>query len=261
MLAGFTHRPVVELSERLAALAPAGLGHAFYGSDGASATEIALKMASTTGATAARPAKTRLRRASPAAITARRSARSRSPTSRSSATPTRRCSIATRSCPRPTRAAAPGESARDVAERAARRSTRISPRHHATTAALIVEPLVQGACGHGDVRPALPCARPRALHALRRAADRRRDHDRLRAHRHAVRVRAGGRSRRTSSACRRASPAATCRCRACSPPTPSTPRSTPTTSRAASCIRIRTPATRSPAARRSRCSTSSATTT
>ena len=44
MLAGFTHRPVIELSERLAALAPAGLGHAFYGSDGASATEIALKM-------------------------------------------------------------------------------------------------------------------------------------------------------------------------------------------------------------------------
>ena len=45
MLAGFTHRPVVELSERLAALAPGRLGHAFYGSDGASATEIALKMA------------------------------------------------------------------------------------------------------------------------------------------------------------------------------------------------------------------------
>ena len=44
MLAGFTHRPVIELSERLAALAPPGLGHAFYGSDGASATEIALKM-------------------------------------------------------------------------------------------------------------------------------------------------------------------------------------------------------------------------
>jgi adenosylmethionine-8-amino-7-oxononanoate aminotransferase len=42
MLAGFTHRPVVELSERLHALT--GLGHAFYGSDGASATEIALKM-------------------------------------------------------------------------------------------------------------------------------------------------------------------------------------------------------------------------
>jgi adenosylmethionine-8-amino-7-oxononanoate aminotransferase len=44
MLAGFTHAPVVELSERLSALAPAGLSHAFYASDGASATEIALKM-------------------------------------------------------------------------------------------------------------------------------------------------------------------------------------------------------------------------
>jgi len=42
MLAGATHAPVVELSERLAQLT--GLGHAFYGSDGASATEIALKM-------------------------------------------------------------------------------------------------------------------------------------------------------------------------------------------------------------------------
>ena len=42
MLVGCTHAPVVELSERLAALT--GLGHAFYGSDGASAVEIALKM-------------------------------------------------------------------------------------------------------------------------------------------------------------------------------------------------------------------------
>jgi adenosylmethionine-8-amino-7-oxononanoate aminotransferase len=42
ILAGFTQRPVIELSEQLAELT--GLGHAFYGSDGASATEIALKM-------------------------------------------------------------------------------------------------------------------------------------------------------------------------------------------------------------------------
>jgi adenosylmethionine---8-amino-7-oxononanoate aminotransferase len=42
MLAGFTHQPVVELSEKLARLT--GLGHAFYASDGASAVEIALKM-------------------------------------------------------------------------------------------------------------------------------------------------------------------------------------------------------------------------
>ncbi|MGB7501349.1 MAG: aminotransferase class III-fold pyridoxal phosphate-dependent enzyme, partial [Azonexus sp.] len=44
MLAGFTHQPVVELSERLSALTGGTLGHAFYASDGASATEIALKM-------------------------------------------------------------------------------------------------------------------------------------------------------------------------------------------------------------------------
>ena len=44
MLAGFTHAPAVELSERLAKLAPAGLGHCFFASDGASAVEIALKM-------------------------------------------------------------------------------------------------------------------------------------------------------------------------------------------------------------------------
>jgi adenosylmethionine---8-amino-7-oxononanoate aminotransferase len=42
MLAGFTHEPVVALSEKLSKLT--GLGHAFYASDGASATEIALKM-------------------------------------------------------------------------------------------------------------------------------------------------------------------------------------------------------------------------
>jgi adenosylmethionine-8-amino-7-oxononanoate aminotransferase len=44
MLAGFTHAPVIELSERLAALAPGNLGHCFFASDGACATEVALKM-------------------------------------------------------------------------------------------------------------------------------------------------------------------------------------------------------------------------
>ena len=44
LLAGFTHEPVIELSERLSSLAPRGMGHCFYGSDGASSVEIALKM-------------------------------------------------------------------------------------------------------------------------------------------------------------------------------------------------------------------------
>lgn len=44
MLAGFTHPPVVELSEKLSALTQGNLGHVFFASDGASAVEIALKM-------------------------------------------------------------------------------------------------------------------------------------------------------------------------------------------------------------------------
>ena len=44
ILAGFTHEPIVTLSERLVALAPPGLTRCFYASDGSSAVEIALKM-------------------------------------------------------------------------------------------------------------------------------------------------------------------------------------------------------------------------
>jgi len=44
MLAGFTHEPVIQLSEKLSALTDHQLGHSFYASDGASAVEIALKM-------------------------------------------------------------------------------------------------------------------------------------------------------------------------------------------------------------------------
>lgn len=44
MLAGCTHAPAVELAERLGALTGGVLGNAFYASDGASAVEIALKM-------------------------------------------------------------------------------------------------------------------------------------------------------------------------------------------------------------------------
>jgi len=59
MLAGFTHAPAVELAERLAAIAPRGLGHAFYASDGASATEVALKMAFHHWANRGQPGKNR----------------------------------------------------------------------------------------------------------------------------------------------------------------------------------------------------------
>lgn len=44
MLAGFSHQPVVELSERLVALTPAGLERVFYTDNGSTGIEVALKM-------------------------------------------------------------------------------------------------------------------------------------------------------------------------------------------------------------------------
>jgi adenosylmethionine-8-amino-7-oxononanoate aminotransferase len=44
LLAGFTHAPVIELSERLRTIAPAGLTRCFYADNGSSAVEVALKM-------------------------------------------------------------------------------------------------------------------------------------------------------------------------------------------------------------------------
>lgn len=44
MLAGFTHEPIIELSERLLALTPPGLTKCNYADNGSSAVEIALKM-------------------------------------------------------------------------------------------------------------------------------------------------------------------------------------------------------------------------
>ena len=44
MLAGFSHQPVIELSERLVALTPAGLDRVFYADNGSSGIEVALKM-------------------------------------------------------------------------------------------------------------------------------------------------------------------------------------------------------------------------
>ncbi len=57
ILAGATHEPVVALSERLSALAGNELGHCFYASDGASATEIALKMSAHYWRNSGRPEK------------------------------------------------------------------------------------------------------------------------------------------------------------------------------------------------------------
>ena len=44
ILAGFTHEPVIALSEELTAVAPAGLSRCFYADNGSSAVEVAVKM-------------------------------------------------------------------------------------------------------------------------------------------------------------------------------------------------------------------------
>jgi adenosylmethionine-8-amino-7-oxononanoate aminotransferase len=44
ILAGFTHEPVIALSEELCAIAPAGLTRCFYADNGSSAVEVAVKM-------------------------------------------------------------------------------------------------------------------------------------------------------------------------------------------------------------------------
>ena len=59
ILAGFTHAPIVELSERLLALAPKGLARCFYADSGSAAVEIALKMSFHYWRNTGRPQKTR----------------------------------------------------------------------------------------------------------------------------------------------------------------------------------------------------------
>ncbi|MEO8676992.1 MAG: adenosylmethionine--8-amino-7-oxononanoate transaminase [Casimicrobiaceae bacterium] len=147
ILAGFTHRPVVELSERLAALAPAGLGHAFYGSDGASAVEIALKMAFHYWANTGKPEKSGFVSLAGGYHGETLGALSVTvvPLFRDRYAPLLRRG-ATVPCP-DARDATAGESKCDVAERAAQGLDAHLAAHHATTAALIVEPLVQGASG------------------------------------------------------------------------------------------------------------------
>ena len=163
ILAGFTHEPVVQLSERLSTMT--GLSHCFYGSDGASAVEIALKMSFHYWKNSGRAEKTGfvslkngyhgetlgalsvtdvpLFRDTYAALL-RQSTQLASPDWRN---------------------ARPGESAEEVALRAASALETYLDAQHAHTAALIVEPLVQAAGG-------MAMHHPRYLRAARTLCDR-----------------------------------------------------------------------------------------
>jgi adenosylmethionine-8-amino-7-oxononanoate aminotransferase len=59
LLAGFTHEPVIELSERLLDVTPPGLARCFYADNGSSAVEVALKMSFHAWLNRNRPGKTR----------------------------------------------------------------------------------------------------------------------------------------------------------------------------------------------------------
>ncbi|MDB5893097.1 MAG: adenosylmethionine-8-amino-7-oxononanoate aminotransferase [Rhodoferax sp.] len=147
MLAGCTHLPAVELAERLSALTGGVLGHCFFASDGASAVEIALKMSfhhwrnrgrstkrefvclrqgyhgETLGALAVTDVAVFRDAYDPLLM---RSHQVMSPDARQ---------------------ALPGESALDVALRAAADLQALLASRHEHIAALILEPLVQGATG------------------------------------------------------------------------------------------------------------------
>ena len=153
ILAGFTHAPVVELSERLAALVPGNLGHCFYASDGASATEVALKMSFHYWRNAGQPEKTRfisLARSYHGETLGALSVTDVSLFRDTYAPLLRAPDIA----PSPDARLAPaGVSAYDHAVACAEVLEHRLQQHHTETAALIVEPLVQCAAGMGMHHP------------------------------------------------------------------------------------------------------------
>ncbi len=251
MLAGFTHRPVVELSERLGELT--GLGHAFYGSDGASATEIALKMS------AHYWKKPGSRKQEPLCLSgwfvSRRNHR-RAFGHRRAGFPRRirgpgpwqlYCAVAR---------LAPGAQQCRCARYGRRSSVGLAAllaAHHSDIAAVILEPLVQGAAGMAMYHP----------HYLERA---RALCDRYQVHLIADEIAVGFGRTGSLFACEQAkikpdllclSKGITggffCRWPPCSQPTKSTAPSTMKKSAAAFCIRIRTPATRWRAPQHWRC--------
>jgi adenosylmethionine---8-amino-7-oxononanoate aminotransferase len=145
MLAGCTHEPVVALSEKLAQLT--GLGHASYASDGASAVEIALKMSAHYWHNMGQPDKCQFvglangyHGETVGALSVTDMAifrRAYGPLLRVSAV-----------VPSPdARLAAPGVSALERAQVCAQALEEYLAQHHAHTAALVIEPLVQCAAG------------------------------------------------------------------------------------------------------------------
>jgi adenosylmethionine-8-amino-7-oxononanoate aminotransferase len=149
MLAGFTHEPVVQLSERLIQIVPGRLGHCFYGSDGASATEVALKMSFHYWHNVGHPEKNNFISLQNGYHGETLGALSVTDVAlfRETYSPLLRHSNHVRTPD--WRYADQGESPKVYALRAAAQLEDFLVRHHTKTAALILEPLIQGAAGMG----------------------------------------------------------------------------------------------------------------
>jgi len=153
MLAGFTHEPVVALSEKLRALTPGNLGHCFYASDGASAIEIALKMSFHYWQQSGFPAKAGFISLQNGYHGETLGALSVTDVSifKQTYAPLLR---STPTMPTPDwRFAADGETPEIHALKAATKLENHLEQHHTTIAALILEPIVQGASGMGMYHP------------------------------------------------------------------------------------------------------------
>jgi adenosylmethionine-8-amino-7-oxononanoate aminotransferase len=162
ILAGCTHEPVVALAERLSQLAPGTLGHCFFGSDGASATEIALKMSFHYWRNRGQAQKTEFVSLEQSYHGETLGALSVTDVAlfKDTYAPLLRAST---QVPSPDmRLRTEGRSAEEHALECAQALERHLAAQHRTTAALILEPLVQGACGMGMYHPAY-LARAREL--------------------------------------------------------------------------------------------------
>ena len=147
ILAGFTHAPVVELSERLSALTDGALGHCFYASDGSAAVEIALKMSHHYWRNCGRPDKRQFLCLAGSYHGETLGALGVSDVGLyKAAYEPLMCQALIVPSP-DARQAEAGETAADVARRAAVGLEAVLAVHHESVAALIVEPLVQGAGG------------------------------------------------------------------------------------------------------------------
>lgn len=149
MLAGFTHAPAIELAERLSARTAGTLGHAFFASDGASATEIALKMSFHAWQNAGHPEKREFvcLAGSYHGETVGALSVTDIPLFRDAYAPLVRNEHVHLAPSPDARLAQPGETAADVANRAADALEQLFIERRGRIAALIIEPLVQCATG------------------------------------------------------------------------------------------------------------------